>query len=232
MKRFSFSLIAPAVLQAEGLSRMEHVEFHGLSNPAREYWFLTGAVTFYESDINILDCKFIDSRCEDSLNLIRSNVKIVRAIFRNSQFDALDCDFVHGSIADSKFYDSGNDALDFSGSEIRISGVDIEGAGDKGLSAGEASLVDVDSLTVRKAKVGVASKDKSEVSLRRLLVADSKVGLAVYKKKSEFGPGSIKATRPKFEQLEIDYLVEKKSKLFLNGRLISGKRISLKEEME
>lgn len=221
-----------AVLQAEGLSQLNYVEFRGLSNPARKYWLLTGAVTFYESNVKMRDCKFLDSRCEDGLNIIRSEINLVRIIFRGSQSDALDCDFVQGTISDSKFLTSGNDALDFSGSEIRLARVNIEGAGDKGLSAGEASRIDVDGLTVRKVKVGVASKDLSEVSLSRLLVADSQVGLAVYKKKSEFGPGSIRATRPKFEQLESDYLVEEKSKLVLNGRLVVGKRKSIKDDLE
>ena len=56
---------------------------------------------------------------------------------KNTKSDAFDGDFVEGIVKDSNFINLGNDAIDVSGSDIKITNVTINKAGDKGLSAGD-----------------------------------------------------------------------------------------------
>ena len=60
------------ILQANHTSKLEYVNFDGLNTFDNNNWILTGAVTFYESDVEISHCSFSNNHCEDALNIIRS----------------------------------------------------------------------------------------------------------------------------------------------------------------
>ena len=70
----------------------------------------------------------------------------------------------------------------------------FDGAGDKGLSAGERSRVTGRELTIRRTEVAVAGKDLSTIRLDGVDIRDSRVGLTAYRKKPEFGPAEITKT--------------------------------------
>ncbi|MFQ5825611.1 MAG: CotH kinase family protein, partial [bacterium] len=55
------------VMNANETSVLEYVTFNNLSSPSQSGWELTGAVTFYESPVNISHCQFIGNRSEDGL---------------------------------------------------------------------------------------------------------------------------------------------------------------------
>ena len=98
---------------------------------------VSGAINFYNSPVNIYNTSFNDNLSEDSLNIFRSDFLLENVSFLNSKSDALDVDFAKGSILNSRFVDIGNDALDFSGSNVTIDGATISNASDKVISAGE-----------------------------------------------------------------------------------------------
>jgi len=85
-------------------------------------WTLTGAVNFYESDVEITNTTFYRNQCEDALNIIRSDFILKNSIFDYIYSDAFDSDFSTGKVIDTKFTNTGNDAIDFSGSQILIQG--------------------------------------------------------------------------------------------------------------
>jgi len=60
------------VLQAEGRSKLDHVRFENLNTLDYKGWTLTGAVTFYESDVDLTNVRFYRNQCEDALNTVRS----------------------------------------------------------------------------------------------------------------------------------------------------------------
>jgi len=108
------------VLQAKDKSHLVHVIFDNLAGLNYEKWTLTGAVTFYESDVEFLNCKFLKIKAEDALNIIRSNFTILNSAFTNCTADALDADFSKGKISNSIFINTGKDALEFSGSIVQM----------------------------------------------------------------------------------------------------------------
>ncbi len=181
------------VILAEARSRLHHVHFEGLTYPRAGLWSVTGAATFYESDVELTDCSFDSNQCEDALNIIRSEFTIDRCRFAGAASDSLDCDFSQGQISDTIFVGSGNDAIDTSGSAIRIEHVVIRGAGDKGVSAGEGSDLLALDLRIERVEIAVASKDDSRIRLTDLFIADARLDFAVYNKKPEYGPGRVEA---------------------------------------
>jgi hypothetical protein len=210
------------VMNADQVSRLEHVIFQNLANPSQGGWELTGAVTFYESPVHILHSRFVGARAEDALNIVRSEFTIDRTLFGETSSDAFDADFAKGKITNSSFFKAGNDAIDASGSVIDIDIVRVDGAGDKGLSVGERSQVTVNDMGISGSRIGVASKDLSQIIIRNINISDSEIGLTAYQKKPEFGSSAMEVRDLGMAAVTTFYLVEVNSRLVVDTRLIEA----------
>ncbi len=206
-----------AVLDAGGESRLEHVVFEGLSNPSRTGWSLTGAVTFYESPVAFDHVQFLHASCEDGLNLVRSAFSLDDCTFSHTFSDAFDSDFSNGTIQRTSFVASGNDSVDVSGSVVTLTEVIVSDCGDKAVSAGEASQVTIQKLQVQGSNIGVASKDASDVLINGASIENCQIGLTVFQKKPEFGPGKLRAFGVTMQGVNQKYLIEEGSTLMLEG---------------
>ena len=204
------------VLQAQKKSSLSHVIFSNQNTLAYKNWKLTGAVNFYESDVDINNTVFQSNNCEDALNIIRSKFRIKDAHFKKTFADAFDADFCEGKIEDSSFENIGNDAIDVSGSILNVYNTDINTTGDKGISAGENSQVVCHSVNISNSIIGIASKDKSDVKLKDVNITDCETGFAAFQKKPEFGPATISAQDFKFEAVQNKYMIESGSTLNTN----------------
>jgi len=180
-----------AVLQADKQSQVLYTSFTHLNTLEEGEWQMTGAVTFYESDVEMTNVTVSENNCEDALNLVRSNFSIRQLNINNTFADGFDGDFCKGKLMDSYLWNTGNDGLDYSGSWIEISDVLLENIGDKGISAGEEATLDIRDVTISKAQIGIASKDLSKVKLVNTSLKDCTQGFAAYRKKPEFGGGFI-----------------------------------------
>lgn len=205
------------VLSEGKQSNLEHVTFDYLTNPNHGYWSVSGAVTFYESPVNLNYVTVSNNRCEDALNIVRTNFEMKNCALSNTQSDAFDGDFVTGTISASMFDNLGNDAIDISGSNIKIINVQISNAGDKGLSAGENSQMTINNVLITSSEIAVAGKDLSIVIIKDLEVSNTKLGFTAFQKKPEFGPSNISVSGLKMEGVEMDYLIENTSSLIVDG---------------
>ncbi|MBL4709261.1 MAG: CotH kinase family protein [Flavobacteriales bacterium] len=217
------------VLQANKKSIIKHTIFSKLNTLDYLGWTLSGAVNFYESEVEINHSTFEHNQCEDALNIIRSNFKVNNCKFLNIYADAFDSDFCTGILENSLFDRVGNDAIDFSTSQIKIENCTIKNIQDKGISGGEGSTLWVKNTTMEQCNIGVASKDLSEVSLENCSIANCKYGLVVLKKKAEYGPAKITTNELTLTNCKEDLLIEKKSSIFFNGNLIIGKKEKVAE---
>ena len=217
------------VMNAKEESVLEYVQFNNLSNLEQAGWSLTGAVNFYESPVMISNCVFKKNRSEDALNIIRTTFKIENTVFKDTQSDAFDADFAQGKFSHTSFINSGNDAIDVSGSFVEVEDVLIDGAGDKGISAGEGSQMIVKNIEIKNAEIAVSSKDNSKIDLQDSKISKSKVGFAVFQKKSEYGPGVAEVKNTEMKKIEVPYLVEKKSILLIDGKKKKSKQKKVKE---
>ncbi|MDB9961811.1 hypothetical protein OAD62_06930, partial [Oceanihabitans sp.] len=201
-------------------SKVNHTIFEYLSNLEHGYWNVTGAVNFYESPVVLNFVTVSDNRCEDALNIIRTHFVMNNCTIKNTQSDAFDGDFVTGTIKASKFVNLGNDAIDISGSDIKINNVQISEAGDKGLSAGEDSKMTINNVRISTSEIAVASKDLSIINADNLTIKNTKLAITAFQKKPEFGPSQITVTNMKMENVEMDYLVESTSSVLIDGKKV------------
>jgi hypothetical protein len=212
------------VMNAEQASVLKFVTFNNLANPSQNDWELTGAVTFYESTVHISHSKFIGTRSEDALNIVRSEFSIDKTIFTDSFSDAVDADFSKGKITNSHFMKAGNDAIDASGSVLEIENISLDGIGDKGLSFGENSQISATDIDIKNAHIAIATKDKSETTIHDVNISNSSIGLTVYQKKSEFGPANMHVHGLQMKGVNTPYLLEEQSLLIIDNKVIEAKK--------
>lgn len=209
------------VMQADRKSTINYTVFNGLDTPSSGIWGLTGAVTFYESNVDIIHSQFINNVCEDGLNIIRSSFTITDSTFANTASDAFDADFCDGKIENSVFENTANDAIDVSGSIVNVINTNIKEIGDKGISAGENSRVYLKSVIINNAVIGIASKDLSEVTGNNIAISNSRIGLTLYIKKPEFGPAYINLENYTINgNIDLEYLIQPGSTLIIDGKTI------------
>ena len=72
-----------SVINAQKKSLLENIIFKNLGSNEASNWELTGAITFYQSPVEISKCSFENANAEDSLNIIRSEFKIINSNFKN-----------------------------------------------------------------------------------------------------------------------------------------------------
>ena len=217
-----FSANAFTVLQTNGRSVLNHVVFENMNTLNYKGWTHTGAVTFYESDVDITNTRFYRNQCEDALNIIRSDFSLAYAAFDYTFGDAFDSDFSTGEVFRTEFTNIGNDAIDFSGSIITINEVHISETGDKGISGGEDSKLVVMNTNISRANIGIASKDLSVVKVHNSALSDCNYGLVLLKKKPEYGPEFMELYNTKMTGIKDQYLIEKGSSLMMDGKNIEG----------
>ncbi|MFC0603413.1 hypothetical protein [Winogradskyella pulchriflava] len=208
------------VLSKQKKSTLKYVVFDQLRNPTHGSWGVTGAVTFYESPVELEHVSVKNNKCEDALNIVRTNFTMNQVSISNTQSDAFDGDFVKGSILNCQFDNLGNDAIDVSGSDLVIKNVIITGAGDKGLSAGEDSIMTVDGADIHKSAIAIAGKDLSIINAKNLKISETKLGFTAFQKKPEFGPSQITVNGVSMKGIETKYLIESSSSLFVDNKKI------------
>ena len=210
------------VLNSDVESRMNYVAIRNLRPPKVGTWELTGVVTFYENNVRFNNVLLAGNHGEDSLNIIRSEFAISGLTIDKAAGDALDIDFGKGSIVNSKFINSGNDAIDISGTVAQLNNIDILSSQDKAISAGELSTLHGSNIRVNKFNIGVASKDKSQVFLSQLSLQNGKYGLTAFQKKPEFGPGKMEVTGIQMSNITDPSLIEEGSVINVDSKILKA----------
>jgi hypothetical protein len=217
------------VLNAPSVSQIGYTVFNNLANLQSGGWSVSGAVNFYESEVNITNSQFINNRSEDALNIIKSSFTLNETVFSGTQSDAFDGDFVSGMITNCYFLRSGNDAIDISGSQIEVRDVEILDCGDKGLSAGENSQLTATNITINSTEIAVASKDLSTIKIDKIVLINNRIGFTAFQKKPEFGSAEIIVNQLTMEKMELPYLIETNSSLTVDGKIIPPSKMNVEE---
>ena len=212
-------------------SIVEHTDFIGLSVPKVDFWELSGSVNFNEAEVALSHCVFEKNRSEDALNVIRSSFTLDQSQFIDTYSDAFDGDFVDGGISNSTFINSGNDGIDVSGSTLKLVNITIDNPSDKGLSAGEGSTMTGSNIKITGGEIGVVSKDLSTITLSDVTIQNTRLGIACFQKKSEFGPGAVHLKDLNTSGIEVPYLIAKNSDLTIDDMVKEDKSENVIDKM-
>lgn len=182
-------------------------------------WTLTGGISLYRSDASFVNCIFSNFFTEDALNIVDSSFTLNSCHFENSFSDAFDGDFVNGKIVDCSFNNIAGDGVDFSGSNASIQNCRFSNIGDKAISVGESSHVQIKNSKIKDASFGIVSKDSSKVEVwEDSMISNSKIAnFSAFQKKNTFGSASIRVETSHLNYNEKDFLIQNGSIGLLNG---------------
>ena len=181
-----------------------------------------GGINFVKSEISLKNTILENSKSEDSLNLINSAAKLKNVKFKNTQSDALDIDSGNIEFENISCINIGNDCIDFSNSIVKGNIFFAEKIGDKSLSIGENSQVNINNLNIINSEIGVAVKDNSIAVLENINLSNTTLPVAVFVKKKEYGPAKLEIKNFNLNQSNEILLVDKFSELIINGKIIQG----------
>ncbi len=205
--------------------KMTYVIADSLNTMHYKKWRLTGGITIYESEVEMINCLIKNNLCEDALNIIRSNFNINNLKIFNTYSDGFDADFCTGTITQSVFKNTGNDCIDFSGSDVDISNIKINYSGDKGISGGERSNLRIKNIFINGAITGIASKDDTKITGNNIEVKNAEFGVAAFQKKAEYNKAYIELTDVVYSNLISKGLLDKGSIVKINGLSFIGTQI-------
>jgi hypothetical protein len=209
------------ILQAK-IVEIQHVDFLNQGNLNYHGWILTGALSIYESTVNLSHLTIRGNRCEDALNLIRSNFTMTSCTIEETKGDAFDADFCVGWLNNCSFKNTGNDAVDFSDSKIQLENCKITAIGDKGISVGEGSHVFATDVEINGCLTGMASKDGSILWASTVSINDAEVGVAIFMKKPQYTGSKMILAHVNGSKIGQNALIEKGSILVSNGQFFQG----------
>ena len=212
-----------AILSPINKSIFENTIFEFMSSPNIGTSGLSASISIYDTSASFNSCIFQKNRSEDFLNLIQSEYNIIDSYFRFVNSDAIDSDFSTGTIKNTSFDNIGNDALDFSGSSSELNMIKVGSVGDKAISAGENSTISGMDISIIGAEIGITSKDLSRVDLKNVNISNTRLGFAIFKKKEEFGPGFATINNLKMIDIDLNYLIDQNSSLFIDDKEIIEK---------
>jgi len=173
--------------------KINYSKFYNLSNLDKGLWNLPAAITFFKSEVEILNSIFEDNfKGDDYINFYDSNNIIVKNVnFKNIYADAIDSDFSNIFINNSNFLNVNNDGIDVSGSFLKIYNSFFENIKDKAISVGERSNTSSYRNTVSKSEMGIVIKDGSIVKDSLSVFTQNNLDLVMFIKKDYYGPGKI-----------------------------------------
>ena len=191
---------------------------------------LTGGVNFYNSKLQLKNTQIINSKAEDALNIIHSNFVLQNVEIGNTNSDGFDSDFSEGNIYNSKFFNIGGDAIDFSGSNVNVTDSSFNQIKDKAISVGESSNIDLKDINMNNVGVGVVSKDGSITKIKGATIQNYNLAaMMTYNKKDFYDQPILKAFNieinpPKKEA----FLSQENTEMTIDDKKIVNRKIDVK----
>jgi uncharacterized protein YjbI with pentapeptide repeats len=191
---------------------------------------LTGGVNFYNSKLQLKNTQIINSKAEDALNIIHSNFVLQNVEIRNTDSDGFDSDFSKGNIYNSKFFNIGGDAIDFSGSNVNVTDTSFNQIKDKAISVGELSNIDLKDININNVGVGVASKDGSITKINGATIQKYNLAaMMTYNKKDFYDHPILKAFNIEINPLQKEaFLSQKNTEMTIDNKKIVNRKIDVK----
>ena len=209
-------------------SKLKNVDFIKTTNLNDGILDLTGAISFYNTDVEMRNVTFDSTVAEDSLNIVKSKFMMNNVTILSTISDGLDSDFSSGVIKNSTFKKIGGDALDFSGSNVSIISNNINDVKDKAISIGEESIVNVKGGKINDVSIGIVSKDGSKAIIFNVDIKNYDVAAAMtYKKKSFYGAPSLKINNVNIDGME-PYIREQNTELLVDGENVKISKVDIK----
>ena len=220
-----------------GNSYIENLNIKNISELDDGILNLTGGINFYNLNLDIKNLNISNSKAEDALNIVKSELEINELNIKDTKSDAFDCDFCNGSINNLIFKNIGGDGLDLSGSLLKAKIIKADNINDKVVSVGEKTNIKLDLKNVTESFVAVAVKDSSnaEIKIENINTFGPKV-MSYIKKPFYEGETKVKIKYKlkisDIDNFNNDFLSSKKTTMVVNDKKVINTIIDVKNLYE
>ena len=180
---------------------------------------LTGCISFVNLAVKNITINSKSSSCEDSVNFINADGFVNEINIINSYSDGLDVDFSKLEVELINIDSSRNDCVDFSAGNYKLNKLNLKNCGDKGLSVGEKSILELNEIFIENSDIGIASKDSSSTTLNNAYMKNLKTCISAYNKKQEFSGGFINIKNIQCKNYNEKANVDNISKIIIQNEL-------------
>ena len=208
-------------------SIFSNIIFDGGSGCIYKQYYFTSMFSIHNTeDVKVDNVEFRNnSKYDDMLHIVYSNnINLNKLKFVNAFRDALDIDVssnIH--ISNSEFINALNDSIDFMESDAKVENSKILGSGDKGISVGENSYIDVLNTSLKNNNIGIAVKDNSMANISISKFSDNTTHISAYKKNWQYsGGGNVDIKKSLFSGQINSFISLDNSKLNINDSIIKG----------
>lgn len=201
------------ILNTKEESVLRHVIFENLNATNRNGQRTEAAIAFYETEVSIKNCQFINTQSKDALGFIRSQYELHDCRFENTAADGVDADFSVGDIMNLTFEQVGKDAIEISGGTADLGNVEVKTSFGAGLNVNHHALVSIQKLSVEKSEKGAVATDLSELIIEHLILKDVSQGVLAFQKMPEFGGAKVKIKKMETEGVKEEILEEEGSSI-------------------
>ena len=180
---------------------------------------LTGCLSLVHLIVKNITIKSNKSSCEDTVNLINVEGSLNEINIIDSFRDGLDIDSSKVEIDYINIFSSKNDCVDLSAGSYKLNKLNLVNCGDKGLSVGEKSFLQLNGIFVENSNIGIASKDSSITNINNAYLKNLKTCVSAYNKKQEFFGGFLKIKNIECKNYVHKAEVDIKSKIIIENEL-------------
>jgi hypothetical protein len=174
-------------------SQLKYCEFIGGTGGVHGGIYYTGALNILHAEnITITHSLFASNQhpSDDLLHIAKSShITIVDSRFSNASADAIDADISDVKILRNQFNNINNDSIDLMETQALINENILTHSGDKGISVGEGSRLNLSRNRFQENILAVAVKDQSRALITDNLFIDNKTDIAGYKKSEYYYTG-------------------------------------------
>ena len=129
-----------------------------------------------------------NSKFDDLMHIVYSrNVNIENLSISRANLDGIDIDISEVNFKNLNISKVGNDCLDLMNSKVKINVTELELCGDKGISVGENSNLEIDRGLISNSSIGIEVKDNSIVEVVEGNFINNKIHVNSYKKNWMYG---------------------------------------------
>ena len=167
-----------------------------------------------------------NSKYDDMMHIIYSeDIKVLNSKFLNAHLDSIDVDVSKNIyFKNSTIINSGNDGIDFMESTANLDQIELISSGDKGISVGENSNINIKNSKFENNKFALASKDASKAIIENSIFGENEIQLSVYKKNWRYGDsGSIEIKDSNFTSIKNDLISDEIGKIEIISTDFNGK---------
>ncbi len=204
-------------------SFIRHARLRGGSTARTANVTYSGMLSVHHSpNFALADSRVADNAAgDDALHIVNGSFEMSDVSFTRCHADCVDLDYADGTINGISVLGAGNDGMDFMDSRVRVTAADIRRAGDKGLSIGEASVVQIHDARIEGSAIAVAVKDRSRAALRDVELHGNDVGIDLYAKNWRYGgSGSADITSTRFHANRVDVRAAEGSRAVFTGQAL------------